>query len=65
MLALELYCRTPFGRISQRNTEIIDLAEKLGRTPSSASLKMANFSALDPTVQQKGMGNYSKSDAVI
>lgn len=65
MLALELYCRTPFGRISQRNTEIIDLSEKLGRTPSSVSLKMANFSALDPTVQQKGMGNYSKSDAII
>lgn len=65
MLALELYCRTPFGLISQRNPEIIDLATKLGRTPSSVSLKMANFSALDPTVQQKGMGNYSKSDAVI
>jgi len=65
MLALELYCRTPFGRISQRNLEIISLASKLGRTPSSVSLKMANFSALDPTVKQKGMGNYSKSDAII
>ena len=65
MLALELYCRTPFGRISQRNLEIIALASKLGRTPSSVSLKMANFSALDPTVQQRGMGNYSKSDAII
>lgn len=65
MLALELYCRTPFGRISHRNLEIIALASKLGRTASSVSLKMANFSALDPTVQQKGMGNYSKSDAVI
>lgn len=65
MLALELYCRTPFGLISQRNPEIIALAAKLGRTPSSLSLKMANFSALDPTVQQRGMGNYSKSDAVI
>ena len=65
MLALELYCRTPFAKISQRNSEIITLATKLGRTPSSVSLKMANFSALDPTVQQKGMANYSKSDAVI
>jgi len=65
MLALELYCRTPFGLISQRNTEIITLSKKLGRTPSSVSLKMANFSALDPTVKQRGMGNYSKSDAVV
>jgi len=65
MLALELYCRTPFGLISRRNSEIISLAEKLGRTPSSVSLKMANFSALDPTITQKGMSNYSKSDALI
>jgi len=65
MLALELYCRTSFGRISQRNPEIITLAAKLDRTPSSVSLKMANFSALDPTVQQRGMANYSKSDAAI
>jgi putative restriction endonuclease len=26
---------------------------------------MANFSALDPTISQKGMGNYSKSDGEI
>lgn len=26
---------------------------------------MANFAALDPTIHQKGMGNYSKSDAEI
>jgi putative restriction endonuclease len=65
MLALELYCRTPFGSISRRNPEIIELANRLGRTPSSVSLKMANFSALDPTITQKGMSNYSKSDAII
>jgi len=65
MLALELYCRTPFGLISKRNKDIIALSERLGRTPSSVSLKMANFSALDPTIHQKGMGNYSKSDAEI
>lgn len=65
MLALELYCRTPFGLIHKRNTEIIQLSKKLGRTPSAVSLKMANFSALDPTIPQKGMGNYSKSDALL
>jgi len=65
MLALELYCRTPFGLISKRNKDIVALSERLGRTPSSVSLKMANFSALDPTIHQKGMGNFSKSDAVI
>ncbi len=65
MLAIELYCRTPFGQISNRNTSIIKLAALLDRTPSSVSLKMANFAALDPTIDRKGMGNYSKSDAII
>lgn len=65
MLALELYCRTPFGKISRRNKDIIKLSAQLGRTPSSVSLKMANFSALDPTIHQRGMANYSKSDALI
>jgi len=61
--ALELYLRTPFGRIHSRNLEIISLAKSIGRTPSSVSLKMANFAALDPTISQKGMGNYSRADA--
>lgn len=64
-LALELYLRTPFGRIHKGNKEIIELATTIGRSPSALSLKMANFSALDPTIHQKGMGNYSKADAQI
>ncbi|MBL4870444.1 MAG: HNH endonuclease [Robiginitomaculum sp.] len=65
MLALELYCRTPFGKIHSRNPDIMNLAKILDRTPASVSLKMANFAALDPTIDRKGMGNYSKSDAII
>lgn len=63
--ALELYLRTPFGRIHRTNPDIIKLAKLIGRTPSALSLKMANFAALDPTIPQKGMGNYSKSDGEI
>lgn len=63
--ALELYLRTPFGRIHKTNTDIIDLAKMIGRSPSALSLKMANFAALDPTIHQKGMGNYSKSDGEL
>lgn len=65
VLALELYLRTPFGRIHRRNSEIIQLANSIGRTPSALAMKMSNFAALDPTIHQKGMGNYSKSDAEI
>ena len=38
ILAYELYCRTPFSKISQTNPEIIKLAELLGRTPGSVGL---------------------------
>ena len=38
ILAFDLYCRTPFGKISQGNPEIIKLAQLLGRTPGSVGL---------------------------
>ena len=31
ILAFDLYCRTPFRKISQGNPEIIELAQLLGR----------------------------------
>lgn len=65
MRALELYLRTPFGRIHNKNPDIITLADRLGRTASALSLKMVNFAALDPTILQKGMDGFSKSDAAI
>jgi len=65
MLALELYFITPFGKIHSRNPDIIVLADKIGRTPGALTLKMSNFAALDPTIDRKGMGNFSKTDALI
>ncbi len=35
ILAINLYCKTPFGRIHVRNPEIIELATLLGRTPGN------------------------------
>lgn len=34
--AFRLYCRRPFGKLHQRNPEIIALGRVLGRTPSAA-----------------------------
>lgn len=50
IVAFNLYCRTPFGRIHNRNPEIISLAKAIGRSPSALSWKLANFSRLDPAV---------------
>jgi putative restriction endonuclease len=53
IVAFNLYCRTPFGRIHIRNPEIKELASALGRTPSSVSWKLANFARLDPALQKR------------
>jgi predicted restriction endonuclease len=65
LLAINLYCKTPFGRIHIRNPEIIELADKLRRTPGSISYKLANFSSLDPTLDRKGAANVSKLDKEV
>lgn len=65
LLAINLYCKTPFGRIHYRNPEIIALAEKLGRTAGSVSYKMANLAALDESLDRKGAENYSKLDEQV
>jgi|SRR5665213_788044 len=55
IVAFNLYCRTPFGRIHNRNPEIIELAKAIGRSPSAVSWKLANFSRLDPSVTGRNL----------
>jgi predicted restriction endonuclease len=47
---------------------IIEVAEKLGRTPSSLAMKLVNFASLDPVQQArgiKGLSGASKADREI
>ena len=62
ILAINLYCKTPFGKIHYHNPLIIELAEYLGRTPGSVSYKLANFASIDPSLERKGASNSSKLD---
>ncbi len=55
IIAFNLYCKIPFGRIDQSNPAIIALADVLGRTPASVSWKLANFARLDPSLQARGV----------
>jgi len=55
IVAFNLYCRTAFGRIHNRNPEIISLAKAIGRSPSALSWKLANFSRLDPAVIERNL----------
>lgn len=68
ILAINLYCKLPFGKIHSRNPDIIKLSELIGRTPNAVAYKLVNFASLDPTLQQrgiKGAANGSKLDKEI
>lgn len=53
IVAFNLYCRIPFGKIHNRNPDIIALANALGRTPSALSWKLANFARFDPALKAR------------
>jgi len=55
VVAFNLYCRTTFGRIHNRNPEIIALSRAIGRTPSALSWKLANFARFDPAVTGRNL----------
>ncbi|MFC4211900.1 HNH endonuclease [Pedobacter lithocola] len=68
ILAINLYCKIPFGRLHNSNPEIIKLANLIGRTASSVAYKLVNFASLDPSLKArgiKGASNASKLDAEI
>lgn len=68
ILAFDLYCKIPFSKISKTNEQIIELAEIIGRSPSSVGLKMANLARFDTELQSRnisGMSHGSKLDESI
>jgi putative restriction endonuclease len=59
ILAFNLYCKIPFGSIHMHNPRVIQLAQLLGRTVGSVSLKLSNFARLDPALQARGIRGMS------
>lgn len=76
ILALDLYFDANRGSIDARNPKVTALSETLNklplfsirpdekrfRNPNGVSLKLSNFSAIDPGYIGKGMEAYSKLD---
>ncbi|WP_026462913.1 HNH endonuclease [Adhaeribacter aquaticus] len=56
ILALNLYLKLPFGKISHRTPEVIHLSNLIGRTANSISMRLSNFASVDPYHQQRGVG---------
>jgi putative restriction endonuclease len=68
ILAVNLYCKLPFGRLHRLNPQVIHLASLIGRTPGSVAYKLVNFASLDPSLKArgiKGASNASKIDSKI
>lgn len=68
LIAMHLYCQIPFGQISHRNRMIMAVAERMGRTPSSLSMKLGNFASLDPVHRARGirgLRHASRADRAI
>jgi putative restriction endonuclease len=55
LVALNLYCKLPFGQFHGRNPILIDVAKKMGRTANSLAMKLCNFASLDPVQQARGI----------
>jgi putative restriction endonuclease len=65
LIALNLYCKLPFGKFHHRNPIIIEVAQKMGRTPNSLAMKLCNLASLDPVQRArgiKGLEGASKQD---
>lgn len=59
LLAMNLYCQLPFGRLHRGTPEIIKLATAINRTPSSVAMKLSNLASLDPVHQERGIKGLS------
>lgn len=59
LLAMNLYCRIPFGQFHQKNAQVIKLAKAIGRTPSGVAMKLCNLASLDPYHIERGIKGLS------
>src|SRR5258708_516845 len=55
LIALNLYCKLPFGKLHKGNPIIVETAVKMGRTPNSLAMKLCNFASLDPVQRARGI----------
>lgn len=55
LIALNLYCKLPFGKFHKGNPLIVEVARRMGRTSSSLAMKLCNLASLDPVQQARGI----------
>jgi putative restriction endonuclease len=68
IVALNLYYKIPFNKVSSTHLEIIKIAQTIGRSANSVKMKIGNFGSFDPELKRKGivgLGNTSKLDEEV
>jgi hypothetical protein len=59
LIALNLYCKLPFGSFDRDNPVVQELAAKMGRTSNSLAMKLCNLASLDPVQRARGVKGLS------
>ena len=68
LIAINLYCQLPFGRLHARNPIIIRFAQMMGRSPSALAMKLVNIASLDSKITstgRSGLRNASSQDRLV
>lgn len=68
ILAVNLYCKIPFGKMHAGTHEVKTLSNLIDRTPGAIARKLGNFASFDPTLKArgiKGLSNSSKLDEEV
>lgn len=68
LVAFNLYCQTPFGKLHSKNPQIIRFADLIGRTPSALAMKLTNIASLDPKITstgRSGLTGVSRADKAM
>jgi putative restriction endonuclease len=55
LVALNLYCKLPFGSFDRNNAVVKEVAAKMGRSAGSLAMKLSNFASLDPVHRARGV----------
>ncbi|MES2267877.1 MAG: HNH endonuclease [Bacteroidota bacterium] len=68
LLAINLYSKIPFGKMSAGNAIVKEWAVLIGRSPAAVARKLGNFASFDPKLLErgvKGLPNVSKLDREV
>ncbi|WP_035613601.1 HNH endonuclease [Haloferula sp. BvORR071] len=63
-VALGIYHNLTFGQLHGKQPVVVQLADKLGRSPGSVAMKLCNFASLDPALKMRGIKGLEGASAL-